>query len=274
MDEIINNVQNNWSKDIIIRYLYIKLAPYFKRDLKYFLASFEDKEKLYNLGFINRFPDVVCSTLADFYVKLFQEFDINAKKIIANSSKIPLFALIVEGDNGWYFLNPLEDLFNNQYNLKPVSFGIIPRFRTIKDNYPYLTLLPQEYLASLDDYLQLKYLDDYFQKMHKIFTNRVSANLFLGYPKNSHYDLKEDKVNYYEKFLINLGNVNGCFERAQLYQYLNDIFLTKAEKRFVKVIICGNISKPYIFLQILNKDCQLMYKEEVVNDKYILAKIK
>ena len=154
MDDVINKIQSNWSKDIIIRYLYIKLAPYFHRDLKYFLATSEEKERQYQVGFINRFPNIVCSTLADFYVELFKEFNIKAKKVIANSSKIPLFALIVEGDNGWYFLNPLEDLFNNQYNLKPASFGIIPRFRTIKINYPYLTLLPQDYIVSLDDYLQ------------------------------------------------------------------------------------------------------------------------
>ena len=274
MDDVINKIQSNWSKDIIIRYLYIKLAPYFHRDLKYFLATNEEKEKQYQAGFINRFPNIVCSTLADFYVELFKEFNIKAKKVIANSSKIPLFALIVEGDNGWYFLNPLEDLFNNQYNLKPASFGIIPRFRTIKINYPYLTLLPQDYIVSLDDYLQIKYLNDYFNKMHKIFTNRVSANLFLGYDKESHIDLKEDKIKYYEAHFINLGQVEGTFERAQLYQFLNDTFLNRAEKNYVKVIISDYVNNPSISLYIYNKDSTIVYNEENNGNKYVLKRIK
>lgn len=69
MNDIINQVKSNWSKDLIIRYLYIKLAPFFKRDLKYFLASQEEKENQYKQGFINRFPNIVCSTLADYYVE-------------------------------------------------------------------------------------------------------------------------------------------------------------------------------------------------------------
>ena len=68
---LLKQVQSSWPKDVIIRYLYIKLAPCFKRDLKYFLAPEEVKEAEYAQGFINRFPDVVCSTLADFYVNLF-----------------------------------------------------------------------------------------------------------------------------------------------------------------------------------------------------------
>lgn len=274
MDDVINKIQSNWSKDIIIRYLYIKLAPYFHRDLKYFLTTSEEKERQYQVGFINRFPNIVCSTLADFYVELFKNFNIKAKKVIANSSKIPLFALIVEGDNGWYFLNPLEDLFNNQYNLKPDSFGIIPRFRTIKINYPYLTLLPQDYIVSLDDYLQIKYLNDYFNEMHKIFTNRVSANLFLGYDKESHIDLKEDKIKYYEDHFINLGQVEGTFERAQLYQFLNDTFLNRAEKNYVKVIISDYMNNPSISLYIYNKDSTIVYNEENNGNKYVLKRIK
>ena len=124
MQKIINNVDKSWSKDLIIRYLYVRLAPFFKRDLKYFLASEEEKYKEYEKGFINRGFDIVCSTLADYYVDLFSSLGINAKKIVANSAKIPLFALIVEGDNGWYFLDPINDLFSNQYGLETTEFGI------------------------------------------------------------------------------------------------------------------------------------------------------
>ena len=77
--ETINQIQSSWTKDQTIRFLYIKLAPYVKRDLVYFLSSDEDKYKEFQQGFINRFPNVVCSTLADFYVKVFNELGINSK---------------------------------------------------------------------------------------------------------------------------------------------------------------------------------------------------
>ncbi len=274
MDEVINRVQSNWSKDLIIRYLYIKLAPYFHRDLKYFLAPSAEKERQYLSGFINRFPNIVCSTLADFYVELFKKFNIQAEKIIANSSSIPLFAIIVKGDNGWYFLNPLEDLFNNQYNLKPKAFAIIPRYKTVKYNYPFLNLLPIDYIASLDDYLQIKYIDDYFLKMHKIFTNRVSANLFFGYDKDSHIDLKEDKIKFYEQHLINLGQVNGAFERAQLYNYLNEKLFNKGERNHIKVLIDGNYDNAFISINITNRSEEITYNEEKKDGQYILKRVR
>lgn len=71
------------------------MAPFFQRDLNYFLASDEEKMAQYNTGFINRGTKIVCSTLADFYVNLYEVFGIRSKKIAANSAEIPLFAIIV-----------------------------------------------------------------------------------------------------------------------------------------------------------------------------------
>ena len=117
-------------------------------------------------------------------------------------------------------------------------------------------------------------LNDYFNKMHKIFTNRVSANLFLGYDKESHIDLKEDKIKYYAQHLINIGKVEGTFERAQLYQFLNDTFLNRAEKNYVKVIISDYMNNPSISLYIYNKDSTIVYNEENNGNKYVLKRIK
>lgn len=150
MQTIINNVDLSWPKDYIIRYLYIRLAPFFRRDLKYFLASDESKLEQFNAGFINRGTDIVCSTISDFFVNLYKSFGINAKKIAANSAKIPLFAMIVEGDHGWYFIDPLNDLFHAQYNLKTTEYGVIPYYKTLATNYPNLISLPQEYLAEIE----------------------------------------------------------------------------------------------------------------------------
>lgn len=272
MDKIINQVKSNWSKDLIIRFLYIKLAPYVQRDLDFFLASTEEKERQYKQGFINRFPHIVCSTLADFYVDLFHEFGFNAKKVIATSSQIPLFALLVEGEKGWYFLDPISDLFSNQYGLRPYFFGIIPRYKTINKTHPEIVKLPHEYVDTLDQTLDIKYLDSFFQELHKILTNRKSALEFFCYPSNTQGDLRERKLQFYNDELINLGNVNGAFERAQLYKYLTDRLFDRREKHHSKIWIADTLENPHIAFEIYNRDGTIHYEEEKQDNKYILTK--
>ncbi len=269
---ILKQVQSSWSKDVIIRYLYIKLAPCFKRDLKYFLATEEVKESEYSQGFVNRLPDVVCSTLADFYVNLFKEYDINSKKVVANSAKIPLFALVVRGEHGLYFLDPLSDLFANQYGLRPYFFGIIPRYKTINYAYPKLALLPKDYVAEIDNFLGFQYLNDYFANLHLNLANRNNAYHYFGKDKNNKEDLRMDKINLYNEKLINLGQVQGTFERAQLYIFLNDTIMNKSEKKYTKVTIEKDKKIPYISYKIIQPGQTIHYEEENQHGQYVLVR--
>lgn len=272
MDEIINQVKNTWSKDLIIRFLYIKLAPFVKRDLQYFLASDEERLQQYSLGFINRFPDIVCSTLADYYVELFNGFGINAKKVIATSSKIPLFAVIVEGDYGFYFLDPLNDLFSNQYGLRPYFFGVIPRYRTLRANHPEITQLEKEYVSELDEELNIKYLNEYFKALEPILKNRQRAREFFGYDKNENIDLKERKYKFINDRFINLGSVSGSFERALMYKYLSERLLNHTERRFTTTTLTGGLSNPHVEIEIKTKEGVILLEEEKQDNKYLLIK--
>lgn len=273
MEKIIGQVKSNWSKDLIIRFLYIKLAPYFERDLLYFLASNEEKYEQYKCGFINRFPHVVCSTLSDYYVDVFKSFGINSKKIIANSARIPLFALIVEGDYGWYFLDPLTDLFNNQYGLRPHFFGRLPRYETVRNNYKELIELPRKYIDELDLNLDINFLNDYFDNLHTILTNRRDAREFFGLPRDVPIDLRPLKLDFYNDNLINLGTVNGVRERADLYLFLNDTILNKTEKGYSKVRIVKEDDNYHISFELMNRDGNIFYDEKRKNDgTYILAR--
>ncbi len=272
---IIDQIQSDWSLDMVIRFLYRELAPCFQRDLLYFLSSEEEKMMQYQAGFINRFPKICCSTLADFYVNLFQELGISAKKIIATSSKIPLFAILVEGEKGWYFLDPLSDLFSNQFGLKPYFFGVIPRYKTTKMNHPELVEISQEYISSLDTKLNLDpYLDDFFQKFHLELANRNRAYEYFQVERGNHVDLIEKKLELYNEKFINLGNVPGIYERALLYRYLNDRLLNHSEKRDVCVHICDAFEHPYIAYEIVKNEETIFYKEENENGQYILKRIQ
>ncbi len=272
--EIVNQVKPDWSKDLIIRFLYIKLAPCFRRDLQYFLATEEEKYNQFSQGFINRFPNITCSTLADFYVDLFKDFGIYAKKIIANSAKIPLFALIVEGDYGFYFLDPINDLFSNQYGLKPYFFGIIPRYNTVKSNYPNLAHLSSEYICELDQELDIpEFLNQKFILLHENLAHRHKACQYFNLPISNKTDLRERKIELYNDEFINLGNVNGTYERTQLYQYLNDRIFNHGERHYTLIEIRGGFENPYVHFELKRRNADsIIYKEEQKDGKYILTK--
>lgn len=253
MQCIISQVDGNWNKDYIIRYLYVNLAPFFKRDLKYFLASEEEKFREYQAGFVNRGFDIVCSTLADFYVNLFNTLGIRAKKIIANSAKIPLFAIIVEGDNGWYFLDPINDLFPNQYGLETTEFGNVPHYQTLRGNYPYLLTLPKDYVDSMDNALGIdKSLSLFFKELHLDMTNKKYVSDYFDVSSSDLNGLFCKKMNFANQHLINLGQVNGTFERIKLYLFLERIMFFKNEKKNITIYLDRNFAVPKVTLEYHN----------------------
>lgn len=276
MRKIINNVDSNWPKDYIIRYLYVKLAPFFQKDLKYFLLNDEEKFQEYSKGFINRGRNIVCSTLADYYVNLFHNFGINAIKIVANSAKIPLFAVVVYGDYGCFFIDPLNDLFNNQYRLKTVEFGIIPRYKTLKRKCPNLIALDTDYVDSIDKDLDLDdTLDDYFRELHLKMTNRhFIRNNFLveDWEKEKIFQYKMEFSN--DK-LINLGNVNGPFERIRLYLFLEKKMFFKTEKKNMRIWLNKDYDIPRPNIEYTNfiTNNSIRYEEIKDNKQFVLKRV-
>ena len=259
----LKSVPYSLGKDYIIRYLYRNLAYYVHRDLKFSLLEREEKIRQYStIGFIDRFPDVVCSTLSEFYCAAFDEFGIEAKVVQANSASVPLFGVVADGERGKYFLNPLEDLFKIQYGLRPDSFGYIPRYNTIKKQYPNLFELDSDYIDEIDKKLGFTYINDFFDELKPKMVNFKTPCLFLGEECSSVLDVTKQKLDYFSKRLINLGNVEGVFERALLYQFFNDTLLNNREKvRVKKRIEDGLSNNPYISYSILWGDENIKYKE-------------
>ncbi len=275
MEQKLINVNPNLSRDLLIYDLYTSLAPFFERDLNYFLASDEEKFLQYQKGFINRGKYIVCSTLADFYVKLYNEFGIEAKKVYANSAKIPLFVVLVKGELGWYYLDPLNDLFYNQYNIRPVNFGVVPRFKTINENHPELVKLSKEYLIDLETSLNKKYYNSLIDYLHHKMAPRNVAYEFLGISNGEKDLLIKGKIKFMNDYLINLGHVNGPYERTLLYLYLYTNLLDSSEKRRLNVILNKDNPSDYhvnILLDINNEE-HIMYSEEKNNDRYVLKRI-
>ena len=273
--DTLNFVSSHWIRDEQIRFLYKNLANFVYRDLQYYLQDNEEKERQFSFGFIDRFPGVVCYTLADFYCTIYREFGIEANVVQANSAAIPLFGVVVRGDLGNYFLNPLEDLFLNQYGLMPHAFGFVPKYKTLNTSYPDLVRLSNEYIADLDKGLGFTYLDDYFNEIKPKMKNFSDACLFLRIEQPIFdRDIREPKVEFFSNNLINKGNVNGFFERAQLYQFLNETLLNRRERRYVKHLIEDGLSdNPYISYKIIkSSDEIILYREKKTPNGYILTK--
>lgn len=271
----LNSVNPHFNKDLIIRYLYRELAGFVQRDLKYFLSTDEEKVEQYKSGFVNRFPYILCATISDFYVDVFNEFGINAKRVKANSAEIPLFAVVVEGEKGNYFLNPLEDVFNNQYGLRPTAFGIVPRYKTINSQYSDLIKLSSQYLDELDQELGFEYLDEFLNKLRPYLINKVSACRFLGIPLIRNLDIRENKLEFFSKNLINLGHVNGTYERALMYRFLTEKFMDRREKNHVRVKIQDGLTpNPFISYELERVDGNILFYEKKTESGYRLQKIR
>lgn len=273
IENVINKTKSNWSKDQIIRYLYIKLAPFFKRDLNYFLATDDEKYRQYKMGFINRGHEIVCSTISDYYVKLFNEFGINAKKVAANSAKIPLFVVLVEGNNCWYYIDPLNDLFNNQYGLEPTEFGILPSYNTLKQYH--LKQLSKEYIKEIDEEIGIsKPLDEYFKELHKLMTERNHTFDYFELERGDYLSLFQKKMDFINSELINLGEVNGEFERICLYLFLERTLFFKNEKSFILIKLNKYDNQYYPTIQYFNHNYNnsILYREEKNADKFVLIR--
>ncbi len=262
------------SKDLLIYELYTSLAPFFERDLSYFLASDEEKYAKYQKGFSPKGKYIVCSTLADFYVKLYNEFGIEAKKVPANSAKIPLFVVVVKGELGWYYLDPLNDLFYNQYNIRPVNFGVVPRFKTINESHPDLIKLPPSYLSDLEKDLNKQYYNSLIDDLHEKMAPRNVAYEFLDIPNGERNLLTMEKIKFMNDYLINLGHVNGPYERVLLYLYLYTHLLDSSEKRRLNVLLNkDNPSNYHVNIRLDTDQVNyLMYEEVREDNKYKLIR--
>ena len=281
----LNSVSPYWGKDQVLRFLYRNLAEYAQRDLQFFMLDVDGKKAKLDEGYVDIFPNVICFTLANFYCTVFNEFGIDAKVVQANSFIVPLFGVVAQGEYGNYFLNPLEDLVLNQYGLMPKAFGIIPKFKTIRASYPDLVKLSAEYIASLDNSLNFTFLDDYINEMRTEIRNYKDSCKFFKidqdkYPKEydkkgrpKSFDIREHKVRLFSSDFINIGNVHGTFDRALLYQFLNDSFLNRIEKKYVKVLVEDGFSEhPFISYNILKENGVISYYEEKTESGYVLTK--
>lgn len=263
----INNVNPHWSKDLIIRYVIVELAPYFQRDLFYFLSTPQKQYKLFSSGYKPVIPNVFCISLCEAYQKILERFDIRAQIIQASKTeegRVPLFALIVEGDNGWYYINPLKDLWSHQLGVDSNEYGIIgySNYDFVMQNYPYIQTLSGEYIRELSDELGIANNNPYFEpsviggKDLNQYRKRKGMD-----PKASFVETVVAKIEDIGRYYLNVGSVYGPIERNLMYKYFFTTVFTKPEKALVKISLDPNCDYA-VTLDIKNQSELITFQEE------------
>ncbi|MCI8778213.1 MAG: hypothetical protein HFI87_03595 [Bacilli bacterium] len=280
INEIINVVDLNWTKDEIIRFLYVKLAPFFERDLSYFLAPEDEQFKIYQNGFKQNGRLVVCQTICEIYQLIYKEFKIDSHIIATNSKSIPHYALIVNGNHGWYYIDPLKDLFANQLGLKTEYFGCIPKYGSVKEEYPFLKSLSDQYIKFIDTKLKLVinnfYMDNFFDILNKEMTNN-KAHVFFDVSKNDYISIILGKLRFANNHIINMGKIPGLYERLIFYKFIINKIYKKNEKKVIEPSLIFDKDKYALLLDLNFKtnSLHMTFREKKDNNgKYYLKKIK
>lgn len=275
INNIISQVNKSWPKNYIIRFLYVKLAPFLQRDLEFFLAS--DEQKLIELKEnINRFPCVNCSTLADFYVDLFACFNINAIKIKATDAQIPLYSLIVEGDNGWFYLCPINDFLNCQIGNKTSHFGYLEGYvkSFVMPKYPHLVSISTTDIDRIDKDLNIKNLVCFWNRLrYEIFnSNYFCQNYNIN--KNGSTKVVEAKLNFINNYLINLLVIPGSLEREAYYRFLIHRLFSHKERQNLQISL--DLNTRLVNISHTSFETPVIYEENICfqNDQktYVLER--
>lgn len=244
MLKIIDSVDKSLDRDLIIRYLISNLSVFFRRDLNFFLRSEEQQILMVQKGIEYKDDgNVICKTLAEFYIDLFKHFNINAFLVRATDKVIPLYGIIIQGTYSYYFLDPLQDLMSSQYGLTNDIYGVAPKYNgcIVIEQYPYIRDLSPNYIRYLDDRIKRfpngVRTEDFLTMLRNELLKRNTTKTFFGIDKWDSFEVANHKMQFISDECINIGQVNGLAERHRMYHYIFKMLFEKAERSMMKVHI-------------------------------------
>ena len=264
---------SNWDIDYAIRYVTVMISKFAKRDPKFFLANEEERLKMLLNKNIEEYPYVICKTLHELIQLVLRELGIESRVVIATNTRIPLYALIVEGQHNRYFIDALHDLFRAQYNIQPVCYGAHINSNTsiLDQDELKLKTLPLEYIKQMDldmGIIDEEYFSDYINRIKTNFTDRnIAKGIFMC--KDS-YSLLRTKIDYISNTFLNIYPVDGPIERTALHVYLRNNLYNKSEKD--NFYVGNRIDKEGnpVFIQIKYGSKLLTFEEVCEQEVYYL----
>lgn len=275
INSFVKQVPSYGKKDLTIFYIYQNLAPFFQRDIAYFESDSSNQIEVYQKGFVMKGANVVCKTICQYYGRVLKRLHIEFKIIPTNEKKVPHFAMIVHGDNGWYYMDPLKDLLANQMGFFPRFFGVLLNYGLVPIKYPGLIELNKDYIQELaiqtnnfsyghftDFFLDLLH-DEFFQKPIQSFFNCATDE----------FSMILVKLKFLSQYLININSIPGLYERWQYYSYLKSRVFNRPECEKVKIEI-----KDFDFIQISvidSNNSSAIFQESVDEDnQYFLKRVR
>ena len=285
MDNILNNPKikmilndvknNNWNTDYAVRYIVVNISRLVRHDPVFYLSSNKEKIEMFRDGNYKKdFPNIICKTLHELIRDILATIGIKSKVVVATNAALPLYALIVEGENNRYFVDALYDLFRAQYDIQPVTYGshIRSKSNILDEKALKLESLPLDYIREMDidtGIINQEYFSDYINKIKNDFTNRNKAKEFFGVDNS--VDLIEKKVEYISNSYLNLYSMDGPIERTALHVFFRNNLYNKSEKS--NFYIGNRIDKENnpVYIIIKYGTRVFTFEEVYENNKYSLV---
>lgn len=268
---ILEVLNNNWNTDYVIRYVTVEISKLVQRDVSFFKMTDDEKlDILKELNYENSYPNVICKTLHELIRDVLDYLGIESKVVIATNTKVPLYALIAEGEHGRYFIDALNDLFKVQYNIQPVTYGNYTRSNNSIIDGNKLISLDLDYIREMDldmGLIKTEYFSDYINRIKNTYIDRNQAKKIFEI--ESSVELLKRKIELISEKYLNNYPVEGPHERVGLHVYLRNNLFNKSEKKFFRVCLTEDNR---VILKNEYGGQSIIYEEIKDNNKYILKK--
>ena len=273
IQKIIFKVLNhNWNTDYAIRYVTVEISKLVQRDVSFFRLSEEERlKRLPSLHYETTYPNVMCKSLHTLIKDVLDYLGINSHIVQATNSQVPLYALVVEGEHGRYFIDALNDLAKVQYRLQPVTYGnYIVSKHSLLDPKELITI-PREGIREMDldlGIIESEYFSDKIDRIRSKFNDRNQAMRL--FESEDGLDLIQRKLDHISDQYLNVYPINGPMERVALHVYFRNQLFNKTEREQYRVHLKEDDDQVYLLIDFGG---YVMRYEEVKEDgKYSLKK--
>lgn len=237
IDEIVDSVKNDWTKDQKIRYVYLTLGKYLTKNVDFFFSLYQvlaqdnlPYDELYSLyeGEITS-NEVICKSAANLLKNAYDKLGITSSLVEASkvetynikdrSIDISHWFLSCDGDDGRiYFLTLVPDLPNIQFGFQTEHFANDIPYQITNDDGKHIcynggeilnTVLDDHYLRELD--ISIGYINTLYSNKGIVFsdyTNQAFKMIQENFRLTCEYynDLEETTDFYRSNCLIRDGN--------------------------------------------------------------------
>lgn len=252
IDEILANMPKDLNKNTQIRYVYLKLAKKFRKDIAFFYGTDEEKSVIYpkdpKVDFSNQETlEIICRSSALIYKYVFSKIGVDVQ-LVEKPTKSPFqhVDLIITGeDDKKYYLSPMEDLFRIQLGMRTKRFGSKTDKFNDMENVGELSSFSEEEVKEMDNKLGYTYKGTYMDDVVAMIREEALSSKTLKplvlekYPEYAGKQIPKDlyarfKVEFLLEHMNYRKKIKGYIEYKDYFDYMLNAVLNKKERKKVK----------------------------------------